>query len=137
MHIVQEDGLSTIAIDGVVYAEAFLLGKGVHVFCAEHERQFVERRGFLLGNDVYVKMPEGRRATDAEVSKALQSAPTPSIPKADESAALVRVLSGIKPKRCAKPKKAKEEVESESSESEASSEDDDDVIDDEVVSEDD
>jgi hypothetical protein len=71
--------------------------------------------------DKFIILNENRDATEKEIQLSLNSIVLPSVPKIDISSAVVRQLSGIKPKRIIKSKKVIiEEEESDFSDSSSS-----------------
>ena len=92
--------------DGKKYVYTFQIDRGVHVYSnPESKSQYDDANGALLQfDDIFFNPSEKRPANENEINEALSKLKVARIPNADLSSALVRVLSGVKPKRVSKAK---------------------------------
>lgn len=92
------------------FVHAFGLSGGVHVYSNPDNNTIVtdaidDANGALLClDDIFYHVGENRAATENEMNAAILDLPIAKIPDFEGSAALVRVLSGIKPKRVSRSK---------------------------------
>lgn len=91
------------------FFHTFELSGGVHVYSKSEgditQEAVDEANGALLFfDDIFFNAKENRAATEEEMHDAILGLAVAKIPNFDGSAALVRVLSGIKPKRISKAK---------------------------------
>jgi hypothetical protein len=99
---------SEIVHEGKKYIYTFEIDRGVHVYSnPESKSQYDDANGALLQfDDIFFNSAKKRPANEVELNEALGNLKVARIPNADVSSALVRVLSGVKPKRVSKAKSA-------------------------------
>ena len=107
--------LTTVDHNNQTFFHLFDIGNGIHIYTnPDSDSPYDEVNGILIQyDDIFYNVDNKRPASEDELNETLRSLKTAKIPNSVVSSAMVRVLSGIKPKRVSKAKIVTVEVKTE------------------------